>query len=133
MASNNFRKSLYTLPCVWLRKENIIFWKSISFDRKIKVLTRKLFYVSIFTSNHFRTQTRKERERERERESRKPSTSHNQTRQRDHALTPDAPTRLCRQLRTAEIAPHEAYRRLTGLVLLWVDLVVRHSPIYLLL
>ena len=27
-------------------------------------LTRKLFYISIFTSNHFRTQTRRERERE---------------------------------------------------------------------
>ena len=44
--------------------ENRIFRKSISFDRKIKALTQKLFYVSIFTSNHFRTQTLKERERE---------------------------------------------------------------------
>ena len=33
-------------------------------------LTRKLFYISIFTSNHFQTQTRRERERERERERR---------------------------------------------------------------
>ena len=30
----------------------------------IMALTRKLFYISIFTSNHFRTQTRRERERE---------------------------------------------------------------------
>ena len=62
MASNQFRKSFYTSSCVWLRMENIIFQKSISFDRKIKVLTRKLFYVSIFTSNRFRTQMRKDRE-----------------------------------------------------------------------
>ena len=34
----------------------------------IMALTRKLFYISIFTSNHFQTQTRRERERERERE-----------------------------------------------------------------
>ena len=66
MASNQFRKSFYTSSCVWLRMENIIFQKSISFDRKIKVLTRKLFYVSFFTSNHFRTQMHRERERERE-------------------------------------------------------------------
>ena len=50
-----------------MRMENIIFRKSISFDRKIKALTQKLFYVSIFTSNHFQTQTRTQRERERER------------------------------------------------------------------
>ena len=67
MVSNHFRLSFYTLPCVWLCMKNRIFQKNISFDRKIKALTRKLFYVSIFTSNHFQTQTRKERERERER------------------------------------------------------------------
>ena len=32
-------------------------------------LTRKLFYISIFTSKNFRTQTRKERERERKKRS----------------------------------------------------------------
>ena len=39
-------------------------------------LTRKLFYISIFTSNHFRTQTRRERERERERRDHWYSPSH---------------------------------------------------------
>ena len=50
--------------------ENKIFRICISFYRKKKPLTRKLFYISIFTSNHFRTelQTRNVRERERERE-----------------------------------------------------------------
>ena len=104
LVSNHFKKLFYISPCVWLHMENSIFQKNISFDRIIKALTRKLFYVSIFTSNHFRTQTRRERERERE-----PATSRNQTRRRD---------------RPAEIAPHEAYCRLTGLILLWV----RSSP-----
>ena len=102
-----------------MRMENIIFRKSISFDRKIKALTQKLFYVSIFTSNHFQTQTRKERERERE-----SLTSRNQTRRRDHTPTPDASMRSCHWDRLAEIAPHEAYHRLTSPVLLWV----RSSP-----
>ena len=106
MASNHFRKSFYTLPCVWLRMENRIFRKSISFDRKIKALTRKLFYVSIFTSNHLRTQTRKVRKR---RESRGPSTSRNQTRWRDHwyspsSLTPSATLSLTPN--TADPLPH---------------------------
>ena len=50
--------------------ENRIFRICISFDPKKKPLTLKLFYISIFTSNHFQTelQTRRERERERERE-----------------------------------------------------------------
>ena len=39
-------------------------------------LTRKLFYISIFTSKNFRTQTRKERERERERRDHWYSPSH---------------------------------------------------------
>ena len=49
--------------------ENRIFRICISFDPKKKPLTLKLFYISIFTSNHFQTelQTRRERERERER------------------------------------------------------------------
>ena len=70
MASNHFKKSFSVKPCVWLRMKNRIFQICISVDRKKKPLTRKLFYISIFTSNHFRTelQTCKERERERERE-----------------------------------------------------------------
>ena len=58
-----------------------------------------MFLFSLQTISELR---RVERERERERE---PATSHNQTRRRD---------------RPAEIAPHEAYCRLTGLILLWV-------------
>ena len=70
LASNHFKKSFSVKPCVWLRMKNRIFQICISVDRKKKPLTRKLFYISIFTSNHFRTelQTCKERERERERE-----------------------------------------------------------------
>ena len=66
LASNHFRKSFSIKPCVWLHMENRIFRICISFYHKKKPLTRKLFYISIFTSNHFRTklQTRKERERE---------------------------------------------------------------------
>ena len=44
--------------------------KAFHLTVNIMALTRKLFYISIFTSNHFRTQTRREREREREREKR---------------------------------------------------------------
>ena len=94
MASNYFRKSFYTSSCIWLCMENRIFRKNISFDRKIKVLTHKLFYVFIFTSNHLWTQ----RERERERES----------------------LWLRATKYAGKIAPHEACRRLTSLVLLWV-------------
>ena len=116
MASNHFKKSFYTSSCVWLCMENKIFWKSISLDRKIKVLTWKLFYVSIFTTNYFRTQTHKERERERERrerrESRELSTSHNQTRRRDRAPTPDLPVRLHRRLHSAKIIPLRLRHRL---------------------
>ena len=39
LASNNFRKSFYTFPCVWLRMENRVFRKIIYFDRKIRPLT----------------------------------------------------------------------------------------------
>ena len=70
LALNHFRKSFSVKSCVWLRIENRIFRISISFDRKKKPLTRKLFYISILPLNHFQTelQTCKERERERERE-----------------------------------------------------------------
>ena len=65
-----FQEIIFVKPCVWLHMENRIFRICISFDRKKKPLTRKLFYISIFTSNHFQIelQMRKERERERERE-----------------------------------------------------------------
>ena len=65
LASNHFRKSFSVKPCVWLRMENRISRNAFHLTVKIKALTRKSFYVSIFTSNHFRTQTRRERERER--------------------------------------------------------------------
>ena len=42
--------------------------KAFHLTVNIMALTQKLFYISIFTSNHFRTQTHKEGERERERE-----------------------------------------------------------------
>ena len=45
----------------------------------IMALTRKLFYISIFTSNHFWTQTRRERERKRERRDHWYSPSHKLT------------------------------------------------------
>ena len=44
--------------------ENRISGNAFHLTVKIKALTRKSFYVSIFTSNHFQTQTCKERERE---------------------------------------------------------------------
>ena len=48
--------------------ENRIFGNAFHLTLKIKALTRKSFYISIFPTNHFHTQTRRERERERERE-----------------------------------------------------------------
>ena len=48
--------------------ENRISGNAFNLTVKIKALTWKSFYVSIFPTIHFRTQTRKERERERERE-----------------------------------------------------------------
>ena len=104
MVSNHFKKLFYISLCVWLHMENRIFQKNISFDRKIKALTRNLFLCFYFHFKPFSELRRVERERERE-----PATSRNQTRRRD---------------RPAEIAPHEAYCRLTGLILLWV----RSSP-----
>ena len=66
LASNHFRKSFSVKPCVWLRMENRISRNAFHLTVKIKALTWKSFYVSIFTSNHFRTQTRREREREKQ-------------------------------------------------------------------
>ena len=68
MASNHFRKLFSVKSCVWLHMENRISGNAFHLTVKIKALTRKSFYVSIFTSNHFQTQMCKERERERERE-----------------------------------------------------------------
>ena len=66
LAENDFRKSFYMKPCVWLRMENRVFRKIIYFDRKIAPLTRKIFSSSILPSNHFRRHAKRERERERE-------------------------------------------------------------------
>ena len=99
--SRNYFTSHRVFGCTWKIEFS---GKAFHLTINIMALTQKLFFVSIFTSNHFRTQTRRERERERE-----PATSRNQTRRRD---------------RPAEIAPHEAYCRLTRLILLWV----RSSP-----
>ena len=42
-----------------------------NFDFKIRPLTRKMIYISVLPSNHFRiTDTQREKEREREREER---------------------------------------------------------------
>ena len=65
LAENDFRKSFYMKPCVWLRMENRVFQKIIYFDRKIAHLTRKIFSASVLPSNHFRRRTKRERERER--------------------------------------------------------------------
>ena len=87
LASNDFRKSFYTFPCVWLRMENRVFRKIIYFDRKIRPLTRKMSATSVLPLNHFWAHRCRERKRERERE-RKSSES-----ELDRAPTPDAPTR----------------------------------------
>ena len=63
LAENDFRKSFYMKPCVWLRMENRVFRKIIYFDRKIAPLTRKIFSASVLPSNHFRRHAKRERER----------------------------------------------------------------------
>ena len=84
MASNDFRKSFYTFPSVWLRMENRVFRKMIYFDHKIKAFDPKNECRFCFTFKSFLgSQTRKERERERESElDRTPP----QTRQRDRTV-----------------------------------------------
>ena len=52
--------------CAWKIE---FFEKAFHLTVNIMALTWKLFYISIFTSNHFWTQTHKEGERERERRS----------------------------------------------------------------
>ena len=78
LAENDFRKSFYMKPCVWLRMENRVFQKIIYFDRKIAHLTRKIFSASVLPSNHFRRRAKRERERER--------THKHANRERDHAV-----------------------------------------------
>ena len=66
LASNDFRKSFYTFPCVRLRMENRVFQKIIYFDRKIRPLTQKMNATFVSPSNHFRAHKCRERERESE-------------------------------------------------------------------
>ena len=66
LAENDFRKSFYMKPWVWLRMENRVFRKIIYFDRKIAPLTWKIFSASVLPSNHFWRHAKRERERERE-------------------------------------------------------------------
>ena len=70
-------------------------------------MIQKIIYVSVLPLNDFwiHRHPHRERERERERES-----------ELDRAPTLDPPSRLRRRDRPIEIAPHEAYRRLTSLV-----------------
>ena len=65
LAENDFRKSFYMKPCVWLHMENRVFRKIIYFVRKIAPLTRKIFSASILPSNHYQRRAKRERERER--------------------------------------------------------------------
>ena len=71
--------------------ENRIFRKSIHLAVNIMALTLKLFYISIFISNHFRTQTHRERERERRDHLYSPSHwAHSLTLSSTLSLTPNA-------------------------------------------
>ena len=55
LAENDFRKSFYMKPCVWLRMENKVFRKIIYFDCKIALWPRKyfqfLFYLQIISGD----------------------------------------------------------------------------------
>ena len=67
----HFKKSFYTLPCVWLRMKNLVKRKIIFVDCKITHFSHKINYTLILPSNDFQDlQTEREREREREREER---------------------------------------------------------------
>ena len=61
LAENDFRKSFYMKPCVWLHMENRVFQKIIYFDCKIAPLTRKIFSASVLPSNHFQRHAKRER------------------------------------------------------------------------
>ena len=64
LAKNDFRKSFYMKPCVWLRMENRVFPKIIYFDRKIAPLTRKHFQLQFYLQIIFEdAQREKEREK----------------------------------------------------------------------
>ena len=63
----HFKKSFYTLPCVWLRMKNLVKRKIIFVDCKITHFSHKINYTLILPSNDFQDlQTERERERERE-------------------------------------------------------------------
>ena len=64
LAENDFRKSFYMKPCVWLRMENRVFRKIIYFDRKIAPLTQKIFSAFVLPSNYFWRCAKRETERE---------------------------------------------------------------------
>ena len=119
MASNHFTKSFSVKPCVWLCMENRIFRNAFHLTLKIKALTRKSFYISIFPTNYFQTQTRRERERERERETTRRDhadrtrshRSHQSCRSQHHADRTGLVNR-----NTAPIAPHRSSKDCTGFV-----------------
>ena len=52
-AENGFRKTIYTLPYVWVRMENLVKWKIISVDRKINPSDRENDFRSYFTFKAF--------------------------------------------------------------------------------
>ena len=47
LPEKHFRKSFYTLSCVWLRMENLVKWKIISVDCKVTHFSRKINYTLI--------------------------------------------------------------------------------------
>ena len=64
----HFKKSFYTLPCVWLHMKNLVKRKIIFVDCKITRFSHKINYTLILPSNDFQDlQTEREREREGER------------------------------------------------------------------
>ena len=68
LALNNFRKSFYIFPSVWLHMEIEFFGKSFTLTVKLRPLTQKMNAGSVLPSNHLWAHRRRERERERERE-----------------------------------------------------------------
>ena len=58
----HFKKSFYTLPCVWLRMKNLVKRKIIFVDCKITHFSHKINYTLILPSNDFQDlQTERER------------------------------------------------------------------------
>ena len=108
LAKNDFRKSFYMKPCVWLRMENRVFQKIIYFDCKIAPLTRKIFSASVLPSNHFQRHAKRERERERTHRHANRERERERERERDRAVEFEiAPVRLPSSSppRDGEIAP----------------------------